>query len=127
MSNKVRASPLSGASASARSLELVSVSYDLEKLIIRLEDPESEVSISVAFRNVEAHRVMDEGRLSAYWPECSTPNVTIFEIHSGGWLDELRRGGCGPLWESKTLREFLVPGINECASVIGFSVPEIVA
>jgi hypothetical protein len=107
--------------------ELVSSSYELGKLIITLEDLRDSVLISFSFADVEAHRIMGEGRLLAYWPECSTPNGSIFEIHSGGWLDELRRDIDAPLWADKNLREFLVPGIDDCASVIGFSAPEIIA
>jgi hypothetical protein len=127
MSNKVRATPLSHAPILAHPAELVSSSYELGKLIITLEDLKDSVLISFSFADVEAHRVMDEGRLLAYWPECSTPNGSIFEIHSGGWLDELRRDSSGAFWADKTLREFLVPGIGDCASVIGFSAPEIIA
>ena len=123
---KVSASPLPGVPPSDRPLELTSIVFEPGQLRIVLEGHPAGGAIAVRFRDVEGYRILDEGRLPGFWPACSTPNGSMFEVSSGGWLEELRESPSRALWASDLLKEFFVPGVNDCASVIAYSAPEVV-
>jgi hypothetical protein len=93
------------------------VYYDLEKLVITIDSDNSGQILQVVFDNVRGFRCLDEGDLLDFWDNEFMTDNWLFEILSGGWLDqEDKREG----FLSKTLefREFLICGVHDCVSVI---------
>lgn len=88
---------------------------------------EAEVAwMEVSFADLVSLRVVDERDLMEFWPTCSSPNGSIFEIPQGGLLDQERaRQGSNLEFYGPELREYLVTGISQCVSVLTTSTPHI--
>jgi len=80
----------------------------------------------VRFLGAEGHRVLDEGDLLEFWPECSTPNGSIFRILSGGWFEqECQRQGFLKRDTQPGMPEYFITGENACISIISHTPPEL--
>lgn len=117
MQNKVVASQIEGHDLRAGSLEIDRIEYAAGRLnvVLKVDDV---CAITAQFSDVIGFRMMDERDLHEYWPACSSLSGVVFEIHSGGWLDqEMRRAGSCIGFYS-TVREYLVTSMMECVSVL---------
>jgi hypothetical protein len=93
---------------------------------ITLESHSTGTRWRVRFCGASGVRVLDEGDLLEFWPECSTPNGRVFRIHSGGWLDqEAQREGFLMQHTQPEMPEYFVAGDNECVSVFSPVPPEL--
>jgi hypothetical protein len=73
------------------------------------------------------HRVLDEGDLLEYWPECSSRNGRLFRIEAGGWLEqEQAREGFLARVTQPEIKEYFVAGENACVSVLAWEPPDVV-
>lgn len=84
-----------------------------------------EWAVKVHFDALHGFRVLDEGDLSEFWSECNLQMGWLFKVKSGGWnyLEKTRdHFVTGKLYEPV---EFLIIGLNECVSVLGFEMPNI--
>ena len=71
------------------------------------------------------HRVLDEGDLLEFWPNCALTNGWLYEIGSGGWKDlEATRGGFLS-GDSEELSEYLVVTENTCVNLISYKKPRV--
>ena len=81
--------------------------------------------VVVSFNDPIGFRILDEGDLLEFWPACASPHGSgLFEIHDGGWLhqESMRKGFLSAtVWPA--LREFLVTGADDCASVLSVNDP----
>ena len=103
--------------------EIVRVEYELGKLRTFVRDMGSETELVVDFSDVLGYRVLDEGNLMEFWPECSTPKGWLFEIQSGGWLAQEANSHFAAL--RPKAKEYLVAGVDDCLSVICRTAPEV--
>ena len=79
-----------------RDLDVISVVFTPEATHVDLRSRSIEKVWRVWFAGAEGHRVLDEGDLLEFWPECSAPNGCIFKVLSGGWFEGIRPGQRGP-------------------------------
>ena len=122
---KVIARPLERGSVIGRGSEILRIEYSLGGMTVYVRDVEGN-GFAVVFEDVRGYRVLDERNLAEYWPECSEPNGRIFEVESGGWLDQERRRPLFLEFELiADLKEFLVAGIEDCVSVLCVEPPEV--
>jgi hypothetical protein len=123
---KVSANPLKTSIVFSQGLEIGKIEYKHGELAFWVLDLKTDVEHEVSCDGVLGFRVLDERDLMEYWPVCSTPNGWLFEIVRGGWVSqELERPGSCLTGMFADAREFLVGGINECVSIISYSVPKI--
>jgi len=104
--------------------EVTSVKYDLLSLEIELSF-DNEKEIQIRFPSINGFRVLDEGDLLEFWPECSSKTSWLHIVESGGWhtLESTREGYLSK--ENREITEYLVAGLNDCVSVIAFEEPKI--
>ncbi|MBV8466529.1 MAG: hypothetical protein JO218_11355 [Burkholderiales bacterium] len=89
------------------------------KLIVTLADSPSNKQVVVTFYGVSGFRVLDEGDLLEFWPECSKPNGWFFRIQDGGWYQqECARSGFLMPQLSGQANEYLITGSSDCISVL---------
>jgi len=69
-----------------RDLEIVHVEYSANFLTINIRSLSDSASTLVEFPHIIGFRVLDEGNLLEFWPDCSSANGRLFEILAGGWL-----------------------------------------
>lgn len=94
------------------------VHYEWGKLCITLVSGLDRKVCKISFSGVLGFRVLDEGDLLEFWPECSGKNGWIFKIISGGWFDqESRRSGFIHAHTFSGIEYFVATG-NECISVL---------
>lgn len=91
-----------------------------------LESPGTANRWRVRFYGASGVRVLDEGDLLEFWPECSAPNGRVFRIYSGGWRDqEAQREGFLMQHTQPEIPEYFVAGDNECVSLFSHAPPEL--
>ncbi|MEC7264448.1 MAG: hypothetical protein VXW38_11960 [Bacteroidota bacterium] len=106
-------------------LELINLSYDLWRLTITLTMPGKKKMIYLTFENIYGFRLLDEGDLLEFWDSNTGTKGFLWKVESGGWLDlEKNRGGFVS-GHNRDIQEYLVKGINECASVLTSKGPAI--
>ena len=121
----VIAHPLEAGTVVGRDSEIVRIEYALSALTVYLRDAEGN-GLVLLFEDVRGYRVLDERDLGAYWPECSEPNGRVFHVESGGWLDQEKlRPDFLEFELIPDLKEFLVPGIEDCVCVLCVKPPEV--
>jgi hypothetical protein len=107
-------------------LEIVRVEYSANSLMISTRSLRDSASALVEFPDVIGFRVMDEGNLLEFWPECSSANGRLFEIFAGGWLaqESLRPGS---LFRPTKInaKEYFLAGVDDCVSIICLGEPSI--
>ena len=80
--------PLSG----GETVEIINVNFDIETLTVTVRIHADKYD--VVFDSPSGYRVLDEGDLLEFWPTCSAVNGWLYQITSGGWLDqEKQRAG----------------------------------
>jgi hypothetical protein len=77
----------------------------------------------VTFENPIGFRAVDERDLLEYWPECSTPAGWLFQILSGGWLDQERKRPGSLIETHSDAKEYLIAGMHDCVSVFSNEPP----
>jgi hypothetical protein len=93
---------------------------------IILASPSTRTRWRIRFYCASGVRVLDEGDLLEFWPECSTPNGRVFRIVTGGWRDqESQRGGFLMQHTQPDVPEYFVAGDNECVSLFSHDPPEL--
>jgi hypothetical protein len=105
--------------------EVLHVDYRTGSLAITVKECFEARTVRVAFRDVVGLRVLDEGNMLAFWPACSRPNGWLFRVYEGGWLEQEARRPDFLLGDIKSIREYLVTGIDDCVNVLAFQDPEI--
>ena len=106
--------------------DVVRVDYDIDCLSVHVSCMQTGRKSVVEFWGVEGYRVLDERDLAEFWPTCSTPNGWLFEIQSGGWLEqEFERPGSMIAHLNRGLREFFVAGMNSCVSILSVNAPAV--
>ncbi len=77
----------------------------------------------VTFIDILGFRLLDEGNLLEYWPECSSENGWLFRILKNGWFD-LEQSRSGFLLEKgKGISEYFIASQNNCLSVLSSEIP----
>lgn len=104
--------------------ELLTVNYDLWTLRLTLAFRSNEI-VYVDFEAVEGFRVLDEGQLLEFWGDDSKVHW-VFEVLDNGWLaTEAARETAPFIAEDSQLKEYLVAGINDCVSILGYEYPRV--
>lgn len=122
----VNAAPIPEAKALPLDLDIVSVVFTPEATHVDLQSRSTGRLWRVRFLGAEGHRVLDEGDLLEFWPECSTPNGIIFKVMSGGWFEqECQRQGFSKRDTQPEMPEYFIAGENACVSVLSHTPPEL--
>ena len=123
--NKVRAELVDTGHVFQSRAFLNSVRYEAAKLIVSVMSPGDGAVASAVFSEVIGFRVLDEGDLNEFWPDCAADNGWLFRIRAGGWFDqEVSRPGF--LHEKiPGLDEYFVAGQNDCISVLAGEAPRV--
>ena len=105
-------------------LEVSTVQLSRGQLRIEITDASTLVPVGIVFfASVIGYRVLDERDLQSFWAACSSKQGWLYEIHANGWLqDELKRPGTSMEFYGAP-REYLIPGIEFCVSVISDDEP----
>lgn len=81
--------------------------------------------LHVLFRMPVGFRLLDEGDLLEFWPQCSLDRGWLYEVKSGGWRDlESSRPGFLTQHHS-AVSEFLLVTQNSCLSVLSAESPNV--
>lgn len=103
-------------------IEVIHINFDIETLIVTVRIDADKYDI--VFDAPCGYRVLDEGDLLEFWPSCSSFNGWLYEIKSGGWLEqEKRRSGFFSSGNAQ-LKEYFVIGCNYCVSVLAWEPPD---
>lgn len=120
---KVR--PLEEPLSDGEPIEVINLEFDAELLVVTVSIDSDRIDIS--FDSPVGFRVLDEGDLLEFWPDCSTQNGWLFEVQNGGWFEqESKRSGFLSSGNSE-VKEYFVIGQNYCVSVLGWDAPEVCA
>ena len=79
----------------------------------------------VSFVRPVGFRFLDEGDLLEFWPDCSLNNGWLYEIRSGGWLEQESARAGFLAKHNDGLREYLVVSQNGCLSVLATGPPAV--
>ncbi len=103
------------------SIEVINIDFDIESLVITVIIDGYKIDIS--FDAPAGYRVLDEGDLLEFWPDCSSSNGWLYEISSDGWLDQEkeRKGFCSTA--DAAVKEYFIIGCNYCVNVFSWEVP----
>jgi hypothetical protein len=103
--------------------EVAGLTYQPDSLIVSLGSGRSVVCLEVL-----GFRVLDEGDLLEFWPQCSARNGGLFEVEEGGWFSQesLRKGFISAHQQLEVL-EFFITGPNSCVNVLAFARPSLSA
>ena len=106
--------------------EIGRITYEYGEVAIAVVAGEKNVAL-VQFKGVRGVRILDEGDLLEFWPNCSRAYGWLFQISAGGWL-ELECSQPRFIRENySTVREYLVTGDNECVSIFSNQAPTVTA
>lgn len=104
--------------------EIVRITYELGRLELTIHGLGAGAAVRVTFLDVTGFRVLDERDLLDFWPTCSTANGWLFEILSGGWLDqESQRDGFIMRVMNEKVTEYFVTGEEDCVNVLAKAAP----
>ena len=111
--------------AEFESIEVINIEFDVEELEVTvLIDG---YKLDVSFDSPAGFRVLDEGDLLEFWPDCSSPNGWLYEIFEGGWFDQERnRKGFVSTANNPAVREYFIVGTNYCVNVLALAAPCVV-
>ena len=108
--------------AEFESIEVINIEFDVEELEVTVLIDGYKLDIS--FDSPAGFRVLDEGDLLEFWPDCSSPNGWLYEISEGGWFDQERsRKGFVSTANNPEVREYFIVGTNYCVSVLAMAAP----
>lgn len=81
--------------------------------------------LRVRFGMPVGFRLLDEGDLLEFWPQCSLDKGWLYEVNAGGWMD-LESSRSGFLTKHHTaVTEYLLVTQNGCLSLIAANPPEV--
>jgi len=104
-------------------VEIINVEFDGELLAVTvLIDGDK---LDITFDAPAGFRVLDEGDLLEYWPDCSTTNGWLYEIAGQGWLDQERHRGGFFSGHNSEIKEYFIAGVNYCISVLAWEKPDV--
>jgi hypothetical protein len=105
--------------------DIVQVDYGHRtKWELRIELEHDGRLAEAVFDHVVSYRVHDEREIFQYWAALARENApvgTIYVIQKSDYLNEIKRGSTGLV--TKSLRHFLLAGMNICVEVIGSGNP----
>lgn len=109
-------------------VDVDTINFSSNGLVITLSSARERRCWELSFIDAMGHRVLDEGDLLEFWPECSRPRGSIFQIQAGGWLaHESNREGFLLHHMQPDIREYFVNGSGACVCVLSQSAPKIKA
>jgi hypothetical protein len=104
-------------------IEIVHIEFDIEVLTVTVLIDGDKIDIS--FDSPAGYRVLDEGDLLEFWPNCSSFNGWLYEIYNGGWLDQ-ERSREGFVSAAKTdSKEYFIIGCHYCINVLAWETPSV--
>jgi hypothetical protein len=79
---------------------------------------------TITFENVVGFRVLDEGDMLEFWPNCSY-GALVWQIHEGGWFsfERHRSGLFGDMHRNAS--EFLIASEEKCVNIISHALPRV--
>jgi len=106
--------------------EVVLVKYEVDELKILLEPKYEDPPIEVIFDHIVGFRVLDEGNLVEFWDSFTSNDGWLFQIKSGGWLEqELNRSGFFSS-SNDELKEYFIIGTDGCVNISSHSKPTVI-
>lgn len=120
----MKAEPLQNEAALGRNHEVIDIRYSVGQLAVTVADSETSTWV-VTFEDVAGFRVLDEGDLLEFWPECSSPRGWLFRILEGGWFDQESQRSGFLARDTKKVTEYLITGADDCVSVLSWSEPSV--
>ncbi len=111
--------PLSG----GETVEIINVNFDIETLTVTVRIHADKYD--VVFDSPSGYRVLDEGDLIEFWPICSAVNGWLYQITSGGWLDQEKQRAGFFSSRNAELSEYFVIGCNYCVSILAWERPDV--
>mgnify|MGYP001278424674 CR=1 FL=1 len=126
--HSVTAAPVDFGVTLPSDVDVDTVNFSSNGLVITLSSAKERKCWELSFIDVMGHRVLDEGDLLEFWPVCSRPRGSIFQIQAGGWLaQESNREGFLLHHMQPDICEYFVNGSGACVCVLTQSAPEIKA
>jgi len=101
---------------------ILGVHYDLASLVIPYDTDFDGIELDIIFDNPRGFRCLDEGDLLNYWENDFLVKNWMFEIKSGGWMDQESQGG-GFLSKELGFKEFMICGVDYCVNILSSSQP----
>lgn len=106
--------------------EIMALSFDARVLRITVEfsDSKEREWAYLDFSFPRGFRVLDEGDLNEFWSGAPSMKSFLHIVESGGWFDlEAQRKGF--VTSRGAVTEYLVLGIDGCASILAIEPPKI--
>jgi hypothetical protein len=104
-------------------VEVINLEFDMEDLEITILVDGAK--LDVRFDSPIGFRVLDEGDLLEFWPQCSSPNGWLYKIIDGGWLEQESKRNGFLSDELPNIGEYFIIGTNYCVGVISVEDPTI--
>ena len=104
-------------------IEVIHVEFDINVLqvTVRIDG----YRINIEFDAPVGYRVLDEGDLLEFWPQCSSSEGWLYEILTDGWLSqESQRQGFLSA-HNNDVKEYFVIGCNYCVGVLSWEDPSV--
>lgn len=105
-----------------RSHEVIDIRYSLGNLAVTVSDSVAGTWV-VTFEDVTGFRVLDEGDLLEFWPECSSPRGWLFRVLEDGWFSQESQRSGFLARDTKKVTEYLITGVDDCVNVLAWSEP----
>ena len=97
------------------------------RLIIHYHSNGNEdINYDIVFEQPRGFKCLDEGDMVNYWENKQLVDNWLFEIISGGWLDQEDNAG-GFCSKALGFREFLITGVDDCVSILSNREPIIIS
>lgn len=114
---------IEGAFKNNETPEVIHTDFDVESLLITIRI--DGYRIDVKFESPVGYRVLDEGDLCEFWSTCSSRNGWLYEIKSGGWLDQEKQRPEFLSANTAEIKEYLVIGCDFCVGVFAWEDPSV--
>jgi hypothetical protein len=107
------------------SVDITRVCLEWGTLVVTLISGGDRKAATVRFSEIAGFRLLDEGNLLEFWPECSGVNGWLFLIKKNGWLDQESTRDGFLLEKDMGLSEYFIASQNSCVSVLSSEVPRV--
>ena len=104
-------------------IDVVNMEFNEENLEITISI--NGYKLDIRFEAPVGFRVLDEGDLLEFWPQCSSMNGWLYKIINEGWFEQESKREGFLSSHRKDINEYFIIGSDYCVSVLSVDAPDI--